>query len=71
MSRLKRKKNWIPEDLDEGAFTAEAKKAGMGVQEYADYVLKNKEKFDTKTIRQANLAKVFARLARKKKKKNA
>lgn len=66
MGRLKKK--WIPDDLDKGAFTKKAKHAGMSVQEYANYVLDNKDKFDTETIRQANLAKTFKKIARKRKK---
>jgi len=60
---------WIPKDLKKGAFTAQAKKAGMGVQEYASKVTKPGSKASATTKRRGNLAKVFARLAKKKKNK--
>ena len=48
---------WIQKAIKSpGAFTAKAKDHGMDVQEFAAYVDKNPEKFDTKTQRQANLA---------------
>lgn len=48
-----------------GKFTAKAKKAGMGVQEYAMKVLKKGSKASSSTKKQAN----FARNASKWKKK--
>lgn len=62
-----KKKKWIPKDLDEGAFTEKAKRAGMSVQQFAEKVLANPEKYDPKTVRQANLAQVFARMRAKRK----
>jgi hypothetical protein len=48
---------WIQKAIKSpGAFTAKAKDHGMDVQEFAAYVDKNPEKFDTRTQRQANLA---------------
>ena len=44
-----------------GAFTAKAKKAGMTVAKYADYVMSHKDQFSASTVKQAN----FARNARK------
>ena len=44
-----------------GAFTAKAKEAGMGVQEYARHVLSGKTHASTRTKRQANLARTFNR----------
>lgn len=58
------KKKWIPKDLDEGAFTKKAKAAGMGVQEYARYVLREGSKASTKTKRQAALARTFKKMAK-------
>ena len=52
----------------EGAFTAKAKKAGMGVQAYAKKVLAKDSKASTKTKRQAAFAKGAATVARKNKK---
>lgn len=58
-------KEWIKKaDLDEGAFTAKAKKAGMGVQEFASHVIAHKGDYDPKTIKQANLAKTFKKMAK-------
>ena len=48
----------------EGVFTAKADKAGMGVQAYADKVLKKGSKASTKTKRQAAFAKGAATIAR-------
>jgi hypothetical protein len=39
-----------------GTFTAKAKARGMSVQEFARYVLNNKDKFTASTIKQANFA---------------
>jgi len=51
----------------EGVFTAKAKKAGMGVQAYADKVLAKDSKASTKTKRQAAFARGAATVARKNK----
>ena len=56
---------WIAKaDIEEGAFTKKAKAHNMGVQEFAAHVLANEDKFDTKTIKQANLAKTFKKMAK-------
>jgi hypothetical protein len=39
-----------------GKFTAQAKRAGMGVQEFANYVLGNRGKFSDATVKRANFA---------------
>lgn len=49
-----------------GKFTNKAKSAGKGVQEYARYVLANKEKYPSSTVKQANFARNFG--GRKKRK---
>jgi len=54
---------WIPRDMDEGAFTAKAKRAGMSVQEYARHVLAEGSQATTKTKRQAALARTFRKMA--------
>ena len=41
---------------NKGKFTAKAKRAGKGVQEYARHVLANKEDFPSSTVKQANFA---------------
>ena len=50
----------------EGVFTAKAKKAGMGVQEFARHVLANTDDFPIKTVRQASFAKGAKTVADKK-----
>lgn len=52
-----------------GVFTAKAKKADMGVQEFARHVLANTDDFSAKTVDQASFAKGAATVARNKKKK--
>ena len=61
-------KKWIQKaKLKEGAFTKKAKAAGMGVQAYANKVLKKGSKATTTTKRQASLAKTFKKMATKRK----
>jgi hypothetical protein len=67
MAKKKSKQKWIPKDLDEGAFTAKAKKAGKSVAGYAAQATKPGSKASTKTKRQANLAKTFRKMAKKRK----
>jgi hypothetical protein len=43
-----------------GLFTKKAKEHGMGVQEYAKYILANKDNQDPRTVKQANFAHNFA-----------
>lgn len=60
------KKKWIQKAIKRpGAFSAKAKRAGMSTQEYASKVTKPGSKADTRTKRQANLAKTLAKLRRK------
>ena len=51
----------------EGVFTAKAKRAGMGVQQYADHVLKKGSGASAKTKKQAAFAKGAATVARENK----
>lgn len=53
---------------NEGKFTAKAKRAGMGVQEYAAKVTKKGSKASTTTKREANFAKNMNKMAKKHKK---
>ena len=39
-----------------GTFTAEAKKRGMGVQEFASKVMSNKDRYSSSMVKQANFA---------------
>lgn len=41
---------------NKGKFTASAKRAGMGVQEFARHVLANKEDYSTTQVKRANFA---------------
>jgi hypothetical protein len=51
---------------NKGKFTASAKRAGMGVQEFAQHVLANKDKYSSTLVKRAN----FARNAKKFKHEN-
>ena len=55
--------NWIQGAVKSpGAFTKKAKEAGMSVQQFAKHVDANKDKYSTRTERQANLAQTFAQM---------
>jgi hypothetical protein len=60
--------NWIQgAHLKKGAFTAKAKAAGKGVQEYASQVVTKHKKGEGsggKLLKQALLAKTFSKMAR-------
>ena len=49
-----------------GAFTKKAEAAGMSVQQYANKVLRKDSKADTRTKKEAVLAKTFASFHHKK-----
>ena len=55
--------------MKEGAFTAKAKKRGITTAQLQENVLANPEKYDEKTVKQANLRKTLVRLKKKKKAK--
>lgn len=63
-------KKWIQEAVSEhpGAFSKKAEKAGVSTAEYASQVTANPEKYDKKTVKQANLAKTLSKLRKKKEK---
>lgn len=52
---------------NKGKFTASAKRAGMGVQEFARHVLANKDKYSTLQIKRAAFAKGIGGSQKKKK----
>ena len=55
--------NWIKGAVKRpGAFTKKAKAAGMSVQQFAKHVDANKDKYSTRTERQANLAQTFSKM---------
>jgi len=60
---------WIQEAVGKhpGAFSKKAKEAGMSTAEYASAVTSNPDKYDKKTVKQANLAKTLTKLRKKKK----
>jgi len=49
-----------------GAFTAQAKKAGMSVKGFESKVLKNPKNYSTTTVRRANLSKTLRKERKKK-----
>ena len=66
----KKPKKWIQGmDMKEGAFTAKAKKKGITTAQLQENVLANPEKYDEKTVKQANLRKTLVGLHGKKKSK--
>jgi hypothetical protein len=59
-------KKWIQKAIkpeNRGKFTAQAKKAGMSVSEFADKALSKKSRASTTTKRRANLAKTLRTIA--------
>jgi hypothetical protein len=73
MTKEKKKdKKWIQgADIKEGAFTAKAKKKGISSAQLQENVLSNPDKYDDKTVKQANLRKTLVGLHNKKKAKTA
>jgi len=67
----KSKGNWIQGAIKKpGAFSAQAEKAGMSTDEFAEAVTKDPDKYSEKTVKRAQLAKTLAGLRKKKKKGN-
>jgi hypothetical protein len=70
MAEKKKDKKWIQDmDMKEGAFTAKAKKRGINSAQLQENVLANPEKYDEKTVKQANLRKTLVGVNQKKKTK--
>ena len=68
--KRKKDKKWIQGmEMKEGAFTAKAKKRGITTAQLQENVLANPEKYDEKTVKQANLRKTLVGLKKKKKAK--
>jgi hypothetical protein len=66
----KKDKKWIQgTEIKEGAFTAKAKRRGITSAQLQENVLANPEKYDEKTVKQANLRKTLVGLKKKKAKK--
>lgn len=61
----KRGKKWIAKThMKEGSFTRKAKGHKMSTAAFREYVLSHKDKFDTRTVREAVLARTLAKLPR-------
>jgi hypothetical protein len=68
MTKEKKDKKWIQGmDMKEGAFTAKAKSRGISTAQLQENVLSNPDKYDSKTVKQANLRKTLVGLHKKKK----
>ena len=69
--KKKKDKKWIQKAIDRpGAFTAKAKKRGITSAQFQRNVLDNPEKYDEKTVKQANLRKTLVGLHKDKKSKD-
>ena len=67
----KKKKEWIGDAIDRpGAFTAKAKKRGITSAQLQENVLANPDKYDERTVKQANLRKTLVGINKKKKSKD-
>ena len=72
MAEKKKDKKWIQGmEMKERAFTAKAKKRGITTAQLQENVLANPEKYDEKTVKQANLRKTLVGLKKKKKEKKS
>ena len=70
MAEKKKDKKWIQgTEMKEGAFTAKAKKRGITPAQLQENVLSTPDKYDDKTVKQANLRKTLVGLHKKKKAK--
>ena len=60
---------WIKDAIKRpGAFTKKAEERGMTATQFASKVTANPDEYDTRTGRQANLAKTLSKLRKRKKK---
>ena len=67
MAEEKKDKKWIQGmDMEEGAFTAKAKKRGITTAQLQENVLSSPDKYDEKTVKQARLRKTLVGLKKKK-----
>ena len=70
-AKKKKDKKWIQGmDMKEGAFTAKAKKKGITTAQLQENVLSSPEKYDEKTVKQAQLRETLVGLHDKKKQKS-
>jgi len=69
--KTKKEKEWIGDAVERpGTFTAKAKKKGITSAQLQENVLSDPDKYDEKTVKQANLRKTLVRLNKNKKSKN-
>jgi len=70
MSEKKKDKKWIQGmDMKEGAFTAKARRKGITSAQLQENVLAEPDKYDEKTVKQAQLRKTLVGLNKSKKSK--
>jgi hypothetical protein len=63
-------RKWIQKAIKRpGAFTEKARRRGMSVAQFAEQVIRNPERYDTRTVRQAHLARTLRKLSKRKKKR--
>jgi hypothetical protein len=68
MAEKKKDKKWIQgTEMKERTFTAKAKKRKITTAQLQENVLSDPEKYDEKTVKQANLRKTLVGLHKKKK----
>jgi len=68
----KAKRKWIQKAIKRpGALTEKARRRGMSPMEFARQVRANPERYDTRTVRQANLALTLQRLAKRRKRRRS
>ena len=66
----KNSKDWVQKaGIKPGAFTAKAKKRGLTAAQFQAQVLKDPKKFDSRTVKQANLRKTLVSKKMKGKRK--
>jgi hypothetical protein len=68
--KKKKEKKWIQGmEMKEGAFTKKAKRRGITSAQLQENVLSNPDKYDEKTVKQANLRRTLVGLHKKRKAK--
>ena len=68
--KKEKSKKWIQKAaIKEGTFTAKAKRKGITSSQLQENVLSEPDKYDEKTVKQANLRKTLAKLNNRKKEK--
>jgi hypothetical protein len=67
MSNEKKTDKWIGDAVEKpGAFTRKAEKKGLSPAELQERVLKNPDKYDERTVKQARLRKTLVAIKKKK-----